>query len=257
MSLFVFGLAVVCLALLSAWLAFIETLPYARAEAQRHRDGAVDGLRPRYPAGVADKPTMAEAFTLVSWRHRTFQALAQAGSVEKFVDALMWALVPVFMVRQGASLIDIGWVTGVYGFVWGGSQLWTGPLSDRFGRKWPTIAGFFLCAAGVLAFPHLGGVAAWSTAAAVTGVGMALLYPTLIAAMGDIAHPSWRGSALGVYRFWRDIGYAIGALAMGLIADATGNLATGFWLTGIAMAASGLWLAAAMEETHPRLNPAP
>lgn len=137
----------------------------------------------------------------------------------------------------------------------GGSQLWTGPLSDLFGRKWPTVAGFFLCSGGVLAFPFFATVGGWAMAAVVTGVGMALLYPTLIAAMGDIAHPSWRGSALGVYRFWRDLGYAIGALSMGLIADASGMLEAGFWLTGFAMAGSGLWLIIGMEETHPRLNP--
>ena len=130
------------------------------------------------------------------------------------------------------------------------------PLSDVMGRKWPTVVGFFLCSGGVLAFPMFASVSAWAFAAAVTGVGMALLYPTLIAAMGDIAHPSWRGSALGVYRFWRDLGYAIGALAMGLTADAADKLDAGFWVTGIAMAISGLWLTLRMKETHPGLNPA-
>lgn len=256
MSLFAFGLVVILLALAAATLAFTETLPYARAEAARHKSGTSKDPQPRYVAGP-ENPTSGQIFSLVSWRNPTFMALAQAGSVEKFVDALMWALVPVFMVAKGASLIEIGWVTGIYGFVWGGSQLWTGPLSDVLGRKWPTVAGFFLCSGGVFAFPFLATVSGWAVAAAAAGVGMALLYPTLIAAMGDIAHPSWRGSALGVYRFWRDLGYAIGALAMGLIADASGMLEAGFWLTGIAMALSGLWLILRMEETHPRLNPAP
>lgn len=256
MSLFGFGLAVIVLALAAARLAFTETLPYARAEAARHRAGETTGSRARYVEGP-QTPTTGQIFALVTWRNPTFMALAQAGSVEKFVDALMWALVPVFMVARGASLIEIGWVTGIYGFVWGGSQLWTGPLSDRFGRKWPTVAGFFLCAGGVLAFPLLASVTAWGVAAMVTGVGMALLYPTLIAAMADISPPAWRGSALGVYRFWRDLGYAIGALAMGLIADAAGVLEAGFWFTGLAMVVSGFWLILGMEETHPRLNPAP
>jgi len=251
MSLFVFGMVVIGLALAAARLSFTETLPYARAEAERHATASADAPATRYVEGP-DHPTAGQIFALVTWRNRTFMALSQAGSVEKFVDALMWGLVPVFLVAKGASLIEIGWVTGIYGFVWGGSQLWTGPLSDRVGRKWPTVAGFFLCSGGVLAFPALAGVAAWGVAAAVTGVGMALLYPTLIAAMGDIAHPAWRGSALGVYRFWRDLGYAIGALAMGLIADAAGLLEAGFWFTGLAMAGSGLWLVLGMEETHPR-----
>jgi len=85
---------------------------------------------------------------------------------------------------------------------------------------------------------------------------MALLYPTLIAAVGDLSHPNWRGSSLGVYRFWRDLGYGIGALLLGLIADKFGGLEAGFWFTAIAMAVSGLWVAIAMEETLARLNPA-
>lgn len=256
LSLLVFGLVVIAAALIAGYFAFTETLPFAKAEAaglqaKAQQNAAGVGQEARYVAGP-DNPTTAQIFALVSWRNRTFLALAQAGCVEKFVDALVWALVPVFLVAKGASLIQIGWVTGIYGFVWGISQLWTGPLSDRLGRKAPTVAGFFLCAAGVVIFPLLGAVWAWGLTAAVIGVGMALLYPTLIAAMGDIAHPAWRGSALGVYRFWRDLGYAIGALAMGLIADATGLLEAGFWLTGAAMLVSGVWLIVAMQETHPR-----
>jgi MFS family permease len=106
-----------------------------------------------------------------------------------------------------------------------------------------------------LAFPALSTPLEWSIAAVATGIGMALLYPTLMAAMGDIAPPNWRGSALGVYRFWRDLGYAIGALAMGILADASGLLEAGFWFTGAAMAGSAIWLMLGMEETHPRLKP--
>ena len=255
LSLFVFGLVIAVVALASAVLAFTETLPFARAEAARHKAGTQAGPKPRF-VEASEHPSTGEVFALVSWKNRTFMALAQAGSVEKFVDALMWALVPVFLVSKGASLIEIGWVTGIYGFVWGGSQLWTGPLSDRVGRKWPTITGFLICSGGVFAFPALSTPVEWSIAAAVTGVGMALLYPTLMAAMGDIAPPNWRGSALGVYRFWRDLGYAIGALAMGILADASGLLEAGFWFTGLAMAGSAIWLMLVMEETHPRLNPA-
>lgn len=177
-------------------------------------------------------------------------ALSQAGCVEKFVDALMWGFFPVFLYAQGLSLAQIGWVVGIYGFVWGGSQLWTGPLSDVVGRKWLIVIGMWTCAAGVAATLYVDGVAMWSMTATVTGLGMALLYPTLIAAVGDISHPDWRGSSLGVYRFWRDLGYGIGALALGIVADAFGALNAGFWFTAIAMALSGLWVALAMEETR-------
>jgi len=231
-ALFAFGLIVNLLALAAALLAFAETRPQASA------------------ASKASDVSAQSIFALVTWRSRDFQALSQAGSIEKFVDALMWALLPVYLAAQGVGLVTIGWITATYGLVWGASQLLTGPLSDRIGRKPPIVAGFAICAAGVAAFPFLSAPIAWAGAAAVTGIGMGLLYPNLIAAVGDLAEPEWRGSALGVYRFWRDLGYAFGALAIGLVADALGNLEAGFWITAGAMALSGLWLLVGMSETH-------
>lgn len=255
LSLFVFGLAVILLALVSALLFSKETVHWARAESAAHKAGTHAGPRPRFPSNVSDHPSTREIFTLVSFRHKTFMALSQAGCVEKSVDALVWGFFPVYLHAKGLSLINIGWVVGTYGFVWGGSQLWTGPLSDAIGRKWPIVIGMWTCALGIAATLQVEGMIAWSIAAAITGVGMALLYPTLIAAIGDISHPNWRGSSLGVYRFWRDLGYGIGALLLGLIADAYGTLEAGFWFTAAAMTLSGLWVAIAMDETLARMNP--
>lgn len=255
-TLFVFGMSVILLALLSALLFSRETVHWAKAESAAHRSGSHSGPRPRFPSGVSRHPSSIEIFKLVSFRHRTFMALSQAGCVEKFVDALVWAFLPVYLYSRGLSLIEIGWIVGVYGFVWGGSQLWTGPLSDAVGRKWPIVSGMWICAAGIGLTLFADGIVAWSMTAAITGVGMALLYPTLIAAVGDISHPDWRGSSLGVYRFWRDLGYGIGALLLGVIADAFGSLEAGFWFTAAAMTISGLWVALAMEETLARINPA-
>jgi MFS family permease len=254
-SLFVFGLSVIVLALAAALLFSRETVHWARAESAAHKAGTHEGPRPRFPDNVSEHPTTGEIFTLVTFRHRTFSALSQAGCVEKFVDALVWGFFPVYLHGNGLSFIEIGWIVGVYGFVWGGSQLWTGPLSDAIGRKWPIVIGMWVSALGVAATLFVDGVVAWSITAAVTGIGMALLYPTLIAAIGDISHPDWRGTSLGVYRFWRDLGYGIGALALGLIAESFGALEAGFWFTAFAMAVSGLWVAMAMEETLARINP--
>lgn len=254
-SLFVFGLSVILLALVSALLFSKETIHWARAESAAHKAGTYAGPRPRFPKNVSEHPSTKEIFTLVSFRHRTFSALSQAGCVEKFVDALVWVFFPVYLQARGLSLIDISWIVGVYGFVWGGSQLWTGPLSDAVGRKWPIVIGMWTCAAGIAATLFAEGMVEWSLSAGVTGVGMALLYPTLIAAIGDISHPNWRGSSLGVYRFWRDIGYGIGALLLGVIADTFGTLEAGFWFTAGAMTLSGLWVAFAMDETLARINP--
>lgn len=256
-TLFIFGLSVIFLALGSALLFFRETLPWAQAESAAHEAGTHTGPQPRFPSNVSEHPSAFEIFKLVSFKNRTFIALSQAGCVEKFVDALVWVFFPVYLYSKGLSLIDIGWVVGVYGFVWGGSQLWTGPLSDALGRKWPIVIGMWTCALGVGATLLVDGIVPWSITAALTGVGMALLYPTLIAAVGDISHPNWRGSSLGVYRFWRDLGYGIGALLLGVIADGFEAVEAGFWFTSIAMLLSGIWVALAMDETLARINPAP
>ena len=183
-------------------------------------------------------------------------AFSQAGLVEKFVDALIWVIYPVWLYQQGFSLPAIGWIVGSYGIVWGVAQLFTGRLSDRIGRLKPIVWGMLLCGLGVGLMP-LHATAIWQTGAAMlTGFGMALLYPNLSAAVADIAHPDWRGSAIGIYRFWRDLGYGVGALILGLSAAASASLAWTFWLVAAAMGVSGILVAVFAEETLPRLNPA-
>jgi MFS family permease len=255
-GLMIFGLTVVALAGLLTLLWVKDTLPWAHAEGKKHAAGQMTGPKPRYPANISDQPGTWEVFTLMSWRDARLASVSQAGLVEKFVDALVWVFFPVYLYQHGLSLAGIGWVVGVYGFVWGISQFFTGHWSDRVGRKKPIVAGMWLCGAGV-ALVLLGeGELWWSFAAAVMGFGMALLYPTLSAAVSDIAHPNWRGSAIGIYRFWRDLGYGIGALLLGAVAALFGGIEAGFWFTAGAMFVSGLVVLLECDETHPRLNPA-
>ena len=256
MGLFVFGVAVISSALLLTVVWVRETLPWAQAEGARHAAGKTSGPQPRYPQNISNQPTTWEVFALMTWRDKRMAALSQAGLVEKFVDALIWVAYPVYLYERGLSLTHIGWVVGVYGFVWGGSQFFTGKLSDRIGRKKPIVWGMWLCAAGVAMMLPSEQVWGWVASAAVTGFGMALLYPNLSAAVADIAHPNWRGSAIGIYRFWRDTGYGIGALLLGWVAHVSGALSAGFWFVSIAMFASGLWVLLRCEETHPRINSA-
>ena len=255
-GLLIFGLCVIALALLLTQLWVKDTLPWAKAEAAKHAPGSTQALRPRYPEGVSSNPSTKEIFTLMSWRDKRLMALSQAGLVEKFVDALVWIFYPVFLYQKGVSLPNVGWVIGFYGFVWGGSQLFTGRLSDRIGRHRPNVWGMWICGAGVAAMMLGDGVAWWAASAAVSGFGMALLYPNLSAAVADISHPAWRGSAIGIYRFWRDLGYGIGALGLGLAAHFTGQMQAAFWFVALSMFASGTLLWWLGEETHPRLNPA-
>jgi len=251
-----FGMFVILLALLLTHLWVQDTLPWAKAEAARHAAGNMGAFQPRYSRGVSTAPGTLEIFVLMSWRDRRMLALSQAGLVEKFVDALVWVLYPLFLYQRGMSLPDIGWVIGLYGFVWGGSQLWTGRLSDHIGRHRPNIYGMLICGGGVLMMVLGEGVLWWMLSAAVTGLGMALLYPNLSAAVADISHPAWRGSAIGIYRFWRDLGYAIGAFGLGLAAHYSGQMEAAFWFVALSMFASGGLLWWWGEETHPRLNPA-
>ena len=254
-GLLVFGLAVVGLALVLAVLAVHETLPWSHAEIASHQVADPKRGLPRYPAGVSLQPAAWEVFTLVSWRDRRLAALSQAGLVEKFVDALVWVFYPVFLFQRGMTLPQVGWIIGVYGFVWGGSQLFTGRLSDRVGRLLPNVWGMWICGAGVAMMLLGEGVAWWSASAATAGFGMALLYPNLSAAVADVSHPSWRGTAIGIYRFWRDLGYGIGALGLGLAAHFSGRIESAFGFVAVCMLISGALLYLLGEETHPRLNP--
>jgi MFS family permease len=255
-GLLIFGLTVVALAGLLTLVWVKDTLPWAHAEGKKHAAGLMTGPKPRYPTNISATPGTWEVFTLMSWRDARMASVSQAGLTEKFVDALVWVFFPVYLYQHGLSLTGIGWVVGMYGFVWGISQFLTGHLSDRIGRKKPIVLGMWLCGAGV-ALVLLGeGEWWWSFAAAVMGFGMALLYPTLSAAVSDIAHPNWRGSAIGIYRFWRDLGYGIGALLLGAVASLAGGIEAGFWFTAAAMFVSGLIVLLACEETHPCLNPA-
>jgi len=255
LGLLVFGMAVVVTALVLTVVWVKDTLPWARAETAANKLGAPEFL-PRYPQGVPEQPSTREVFAVMSWGDKRLAALSQAGLVEKFADALVWVIFPVFLMTRGASLTEMGWIVGAYGFVWGGSQLFTGRLSDHVGRFWPNVLGMWICGAGVLMVPLGDGAAWWSLSAAIAGFGMALLYPNLGAAVADITPPAWRGSAIGIYRFWRDLGYGIGALGLGLAGHLTGAIESAFWFVALSMFASGTLLFFWSEETHPRLNPA-
>jgi MFS family permease len=243
-ALLLFGLTVIAVAL--CLLARMQdTLAWVRAEhAQMNPAGHADAAVPHW-LGV---------FLLVSFRDPTYRALCQGGVANKIADTLVWVLLPVYFRSRDLGLVQIGWITGLYAIVWGLSQLWTGHLADRIGRKPPIVAGFALLAAGIAATAATGGVAGWLIAAAVMGVGMALLYPNLIAAMADLAPPLWRGRALGTYRYWRDMGYAIGALMLGALADWRGELVPAMWATAVLVALSGLWIALAVGESRPRAS---
>jgi MFS family permease len=188
-------------------------------------------------------PAMRDAFPEATWRAPALRSASQAGLVNNLNDALAWGLVPLYLAANGAGPGEIGLVAGLYPAVWGLGQIWTGHWSDRAGRK-PLIVGGMLLqsAALVLLAGSGGGVAVAAVAAVSLGAGTALVYPTLIAAISDAVTPVARASMVGVYRFWRDMGYVAGALIAGLVADALG-FGGAIAVVAALTAASGLWVA--------------
>ena len=170
---------------------------------------------------AASVPRLRAAFADATYREPALRSLSQAGFVNNLNDALAWGVVPLFLAANGASVGQIGLVAGIYPAVWGVGQIWTGHWSDRVGRK-PLIVGGMLVQAGALGLLALsdGAVGAAAMAAVGLGVGTALTYPTLIAAVADAVSPVARAAAVGVYRFWRDMGYVGGGLLAGAVADA-------------------------------------
>ena len=228
-----------------------ESLPWARFEAAQRAAQAAPGAPGTPAASVTPaRPSLARLFAYMSWRDRSMAAACQAGMVNKFADALAIGVFPLWLVGHHASLATVGLVGAVYTGSWGLLQIPSGQVADRLGRKWLIASGLLLEGVAVAWFVSGDGLATWLGAALVMGVATAGLYANLITAAGDVPHPAWRGGALGVYRLWRDAGYAIGPLLTAAVGTLFG-LAAGFWFVAALLVASGLIVAIFMRETHP------
>jgi MFS family permease len=193
----------------------------------------------------------SDVFLRTTWTDRNLSAISQAGLVNNLNDGMAWGLFPLFFAAANLGLDRIGILAAIYPATWGGVQLATGAISDRLGRKWLITTGMWVQAAGISVVILSHGFAGFAAGAALLGIGTAMVYPTLLAAIGDVALPTWRASAVGVYRLWRDLGYAVGALLAGITADVLG-LAGAMWLVAAITLASGLVVAVRMRETLQR-----
>src|SRR6185369_11562292 len=191
-----------------------------------------------------------EIFWLTSWKERALFSVCQAGMVNNLNDGMAWGLFPLFFTAGGLGLRQVSILSALYPAVWGLVQLATGALSDRWGRKPLIASGMLLQGLAILFLAFTKGFASWAVAAVLLGVGTAMVYPTLLATIGDVAHPSWRASAVGVYRLWRDGGYALGALLAGFIADIFG-LRWAIGAVGALTIVSSVVVATVMTETLP------
>lgn len=232
---FYFLAVVVVLALLVSVFLIKETVQYAQAEGD---DSDRDANLP-----------FNEVVKRATYGDRTLFAAAQAGHVENFVDTLFWIAVPLYLTSEGLGIAAVGVVVGVHSAMYF-LQIGTGELADRIGRRPPVIWGMFLAGGGVLGMVLVEGYLSWALFAAASGLGMALLYPNLMTVPSDAAHPTWRSAGMGVYRMWRDSGYAVGAVLIGLSMEFV-NIEAAFYLTAILMFASGFVVYVWMEETHP------
>jgi len=198
----------------------------------------------------AERPSWRAVFVRTTFRDRSLSAACQAGLANNLNDGMAWGLLPLYYAAAGLSIGQIGVLAAVYPATWAVGQIGTGALSDHIGRKRLIVAGMLLQAGaiGVIAAGSTFGV--WLGAAALLGLGTAMVYPTLLAAIADVAQPAWRGSAVGVYRLWRDLGFAVGAIVAGVIADAAG-IAAAIWVVALITAGSGIIVLIRMRETRP------
>ena len=241
---FYLGIAFASLGLgLSA--AFVrETRRYADAEARAHVPQA-DGSE----AHLHGELTQREVFAQTSLREPALSSACQAGMVNNLNDGLAWGLFPLLFATGGLSVGRIGILAALYPAVWGLGQLGTGALSDRIGRKALIVGGMLTQAVALGIVAASDTFALWAVGAAVLGAGTAMVYPTLLAVIGDVAHPAWRARSVGIYRLWRDGGFAVGAVLSGVVADLWGVRAA-VWTVAVLTAVSGALVAARMYETR-------
>ena len=192
-----------------------------------------------------------EVFWQTTWWNRNLSSVTQAGLVNNLNDGMAWGLFPLVFAGAGMTLSQVGLLAAVYPATWSVLQVGTGALSDRIGRKWLIAAGMWVQAVGIAVVVTATTFVGFAAGTVGLGIGTAMVYPTLLAAIGDTAHPSWRASSVGVYRLWRDLGYAVGALAAGLMADALG-IEVAVWVVAGLTALSGVVVAARMRETPGR-----
>ncbi|GLV54036.1 MFS transporter [Dictyobacter sp. S3.2.2.5] len=246
------GIAFALAGLLLSLTLVRESHDYARqeatllAQATRHTDmGAQQTTN-----SSADQLSFKDIFLLTSWKNQTLFGVSQAGLVNNMNDGLAWGLFPLFFAAGGLDITHIGLLAGIYPGVWGIAQLVTGALSDRLGRKGMIVGGMMLQGIAIGLLPLVHGFGWWSVTMVLLGLGTALVYPTLLAAISDVAHPQWRASSVGVYRLWRDNGYVIGALLAGILADLLGVT----WAIGVIGGVtflSGVLAQVVMSETLP------
>ena len=234
---FYLGIGFVTIGLLLSVFVVRETKHHVAVESKLHGELAEEHV-----------PSQGEVFRRTTLTDPDLSSVTQAGLVNNLNDGMAWGLFPLFFQAAHMSLGQIGTLAAIYPGTWGMAQLVTGALSDRVGRKWLIAWGMWVQSVGIGVVVLSSSFGGFALGAALLGVGTAMVYPTLLAAIGDVAHPSWRASSVGVYRLWRDLGYAFGALIAGVTADALG-LPAAMQLVAVLTFLSGVVVAVRRGET--------
>jgi MFS family permease len=242
---FYLGFGFVAIGILLSVIVVRDTKKFMLLEMQNHQ---------KQEGGMADRDgslTFKQVFAQTSWRNRILLSISQAGLVNNLIFGVSWGLFTLYFASFNLNVNDIGFLKALHPAVWGVLQLVTGTLSDKIGRKVLIYSGMLVQAGGIWVVLFSGSTLGWIAGMSLLGVGTAMVYPTLLAAISDIAHPKWRATSLGVYRFWRDLGFVFGALGIGFLADLFGaNLAIQA-VAWIALA-SGIFVIVVMRETIPK-----
>ena len=221
-----------------------ETHSFTQIEAEQSST-----LTSHLESQTIEAPSFGKVFTLTSWRNKNLFSCSQAGLINNLNDGMAWGLLPLLFASLGFSLRTIGLLAGIYPAAWGIAQLLTGAMSDTFGRKWLIVLGMWVQACAIILIVMTINFSLQMVAAVLLGLGTAMVYPTLLAAVSDASYPAWRATAVGVYRLWRDLGYALGAILSGILADEFG-VDSAILLVGTLTFISGGIVAIKFQETN-------
>ena len=254
---FYIGIAFALVGTLLSWIIVRDTKQFMLLETKNHDD---DNNVKQEESGLAESSnndnnssngglTFKQVFALTSWENRTLLSVSQAGLVNNLVFGVSWGLFTLYFASFQLSVNEIGFLKALHPAVWGILQLGTGTLSDKIGRKGLIYTGMIVQAAGIWIVLFANSMFGWIIGMSLLGVGTAFVYPTLLAAISDVAHPKWRATSLGVYRFWRDLGFVFGAIGIGFLADLFGASLAINSVAWIALA-SGIFVFVCMCETR-------
>jgi len=256
---FYLGIIFALLGFFISWLVVKDTRKFTQLEIKENQEEFTktsnsNNTPDSHNSAVANEKfgnlNFMQVFIETSWRNRSLLSVSQAGLVNNLIFGVSWGLFTLYFASFSVSVSDIGFLKALHPGVWGVLQLVTGTLSDKVGRKILLYPGMFVQGIGIWIVLLFNSMQGWIVGMTLLGIGTALVYPTLLAAISDIAHPKWRATSLGVYRFWRDLGFVFGAVGIGFLADLFGSISVAIQFVAWISIASGIFILLVMKETR-------